>query len=150
MSERERGGARAEREREREVVSERDMCETCVVVVAGVVGKLAGATLADGADVVVRAAGGQFFLFFLLVEGAGASEREREQRVRVTGGSERARGRSQREGGARDVIRNRFPLGCNHNNNNNGNNRALPFFVSKPNLKLNQDTKFGHFHTKRI
>ena len=41
----------------------------------------------------------QFFLLFLLVEGTGASEREREQRVRVTGGSERARGRSEREKG---------------------------------------------------
>ena len=60
------GGAR-ERERERGVVSERDMCETCVVVVAGVVGKLAGATLADGADVVVRAAGGRPVLFVLFV-----------------------------------------------------------------------------------
>ena len=29
-------------------------------------------------------------------------------------------------------------------------NRALQFFVSKPNLKLNQDTEFSHFHTKRI
>ena len=67
--EREREGRRegGAREREREVVSERDMCETCVVVVAGVVGKLAGATLADGADVVVRAAGGRPVLFVLFV-----------------------------------------------------------------------------------
>ena len=30
------------------------------------------------------------------------------------------------------------------------NNRALQFFESKLNLKLNQDTEFSHFHTKRI
>ena len=28
--------------------------------------------------------------------------------------------------------------------------RALQFFESKLNLKLNQDTEFSHFHTKRI
>ena len=28
--------------------------------------------------------------------------------------------------------------------------RALQFFESKLNLKLNQDTEFSHFHTKHI